>query len=85
MLKLPTQTQKPSRASRAVHKDLDSDIELEDDDEDDHPCGGDGKRLLTTRQVVLASITFHWKKQLNEAEIALQLEETARKLKHLSS
>jgi len=55
-LKLPAQTQKPSRAPRAVHKDkdLDSDIESEDDDEDDHPR--DGKRPLTTRQAVLASV-----------------------------
>ncbi|KAH9957199.1 hypothetical protein BC827DRAFT_1270403 [Russula dissimulans] len=38
-LKQPTQTHKPSRAPRAVHKDkdLDSDIESGDDDEYDHP------------------------------------------------
>ncbi len=56
-LKLPTQTQKPARVRRVVHKDkvLDSDIESEDDD-DDQPRGGDGKRPLTTRQAVLASV-----------------------------
>ena len=56
-LKLPTQTQKPTRVRRAVHKDknLDSDIESEDSD-DDRPRGIDGKRPLTTRQAVLASV-----------------------------
>ncbi|KAH9968272.1 hypothetical protein BC827DRAFT_1381420, partial [Russula dissimulans] len=86
--KLPTRTQKPSRAPHAVHKDkgLDSDIELKDDDENDHPRNGDGKLLLTTCQAVLASgvgsshilfdETSHKKKQLNGAEIALRREET---------
>ncbi|KAH9953497.1 hypothetical protein BC827DRAFT_131418 [Russula dissimulans] len=59
-LKLPTQTEKPSRAPRAIHKakDLDSDIESEDDDDDDDddPYDGDGKRPLTTRQAALASV-----------------------------
>ncbi len=44
---------------RIVHKDkdLDSDIESEDEDDDDeHPRGGEGKRPLTTRQAVLASV-----------------------------
>ncbi|KAH9958477.1 hypothetical protein BC827DRAFT_1269530 [Russula dissimulans] len=52
-LKLPTETQEPSRAPRTIHKDkgLDSDIESEDEDEDDQPHGGDGKRPLTTRDV----------------------------------
>ena len=56
-LKLPTQTQKPTRVRRAVHKDkdLDSDIESEDSDAD-RPRGTDGKRPLTTRQAVLASV-----------------------------
>jgi Ino eighty subunit 2 len=56
-LKLPTQIQKPTRARRAVHKDkaLDSDIESEDSDAD-RPRGADGKRPLTTRQAVLASV-----------------------------
>ncbi|KAI0291270.1 hypothetical protein BC826DRAFT_1106026 [Russula brevipes] len=92
-LKLPTQPQKPPRVRRAVHKDkdLDSGIESEDDD-DEQPR--DGKRPLTTRQAVLASVvgsshvsldeTSRKKKQLNEAEIALRREETARKRKHLS-
>ncbi|KAH9981561.1 hypothetical protein BJV74DRAFT_879232 [Russula compacta] len=95
-LKLPTQTQKPPRVRRTVHKDkdLDSDIESEDDDDDEQPRRGDGKRPLTTRQAVLASVvgashvsldeTSRKKKQLNEAEIALRREETARKRKHLS-
>ncbi|KAI9507129.1 hypothetical protein F5148DRAFT_1276325 [Russula earlei] len=94
-LKLPTQPQKPPRVHRAVpkDKDLDSDIESEDDD-DDIPRSGNGKRPLTTRQAVLASVvgsshvaldeTSRKKKQLNEAEIALRREETARKRKHLS-
>jgi hypothetical protein len=57
-LKQPTQTHKRSRAPRAVHedKDLDSDIEPEVDDEDDHPRDGVGKRPPTTRQVALASV-----------------------------
>ncbi|KAH9962403.1 hypothetical protein BC827DRAFT_219396 [Russula dissimulans] len=57
-LKLPTQTQKPSRAPRAVHKDKDSDsdMESEDDDEYDHPHGQGTKQPLTTRQAVLRSI-----------------------------
>ncbi|KAH9954196.1 hypothetical protein BC827DRAFT_1386910 [Russula dissimulans] len=57
-VQLPTKPQKPSCAPRAVHndKDLDSDIESENDDEDDHPCGGHGKRSLTTRQTVLAGV-----------------------------
>ena len=56
-LKLPTQTLKPARVRRAVHKDkdLDSDVESEDDD-DEHPRDADGKRPLTTRQAVLASV-----------------------------
>jgi Ino eighty subunit 2 len=56
-LKLPTQTQKPTRVRRAVQKDksLDSDIESEDSD-GDRPRGADGKRPLTTRQAVLASV-----------------------------
>jgi Ino eighty subunit 2 len=45
---------------RVVHKDKDfkdSDVESEDDDDDDeHPRGGEGKRPLTTRQAVLASV-----------------------------
>lgn len=43
---------------RTVHKDkdLDSDIESEDDDDDEQPRRGDGKRPLTTRQAVLASV-----------------------------
>ncbi|KAH9957603.1 hypothetical protein BC827DRAFT_1224623 [Russula dissimulans] len=80
-LKLPTQTQEPFRS--------------EDEEEDDHPHGGDGKRPLTTRRVVLTSLgplMFRWsidgtpceEKQLNEAEIALRCEETACKRKHLS-
>ncbi|KAH9959065.1 hypothetical protein BC827DRAFT_1384857 [Russula dissimulans] len=93
-LKLPTQTQKPSRASRAVHKDLDSDIGLEYDDEDDHPHGADGRRPLTTRETVLASVvasshvslveTSRQKEQLNKFEITPRREEAARKRKHLS-
>ncbi|KAH9957206.1 hypothetical protein BC827DRAFT_714941 [Russula dissimulans] len=95
-LKQPTQTHKRSRAPRAVHedKDLDSDIEPEVDDEDDHPRDGVGKRPPTTRQVALASVvgsshvsldeTSRKKKQLNGAEIALRCEEPARKRKHLS-
>jgi hypothetical protein len=45
LLKLPIQTQKPTRVRRAVHKDkeLDSDIEFEDGD-DEQPRGADGKR-----------------------------------------
>jgi hypothetical protein len=41
-LKLPTQTQEPSRALRTIHKDkdLDSDIESEGEEEDDHPHAG---------------------------------------------
>ena len=56
-LKLPTQTQKPIRARRTIHKDkaLDSEIESEDSDAD-RPRGADGKRPLTTRQAVLASV-----------------------------
>jgi hypothetical protein len=56
-LKLPTQTQEPTRALRTIHKDkdLDSDIESEDE-EDDHPHGGDRKRTLRTRRVVLTSL-----------------------------
>jgi Ino eighty subunit 2 len=56
-LKLPTQPQKPARVRRAVHKDkdLNSDVESEDDD-DEQPRGADGKRPLTTRQAVLASV-----------------------------
>jgi hypothetical protein len=48
-LKPPTQTQKPSRAPRAIYKDkdLDSDIESEDDHEDDHFRDGGGKRPLS--------------------------------------
>jgi hypothetical protein len=53
MLKLPTHSQKPSRAPHAV---LDGDIQWEDDDGDDHPSGGDGKRPLTTCQAILASV-----------------------------
>ncbi|KAH9964906.1 hypothetical protein BC827DRAFT_898654 [Russula dissimulans] len=55
---------------------------------------GDGKRPLTTRQAVLASVvrsshvsldeTSCKKKQVNETEITLRREETARKRKHLS-
>jgi hypothetical protein len=45
---------------RAANKDKDfkeSDIESEDEDDDDeHPRGGEGKRPLTTRQAVLASV-----------------------------
>ena len=45
---------------RAATKDKDfkeSDVESEDDDDDDeHPRGGEGKRPLTTRQAVLASV-----------------------------
>jgi hypothetical protein len=67
-LKLPTQTQEPSRAPHTIHKDkgLDSDIESEDEDEDDQPHGGDGKRPLTTRdvkrllQVSLCPLMFRW-------------------------
>jgi len=57
-LPLPTQTQKPPCAPRAVHmdKDFDGVIKSEDDDEDDHPRGGDGKRSLITRQAVLVSV-----------------------------
>ena len=62
-LKLPAQIQKPpARVRRVVHhpkdKDLDSDVESEDEDDDDeHPRGaGEGKRPLTTRQAVLASV-----------------------------
>ena len=59
-LKLPAQTQKPPRVRRAATKDKDfkeSDVESEDDDDDDeHPRGGEGKRPLTTRQAVLASV-----------------------------
>ncbi|KAH9953815.1 hypothetical protein BC827DRAFT_1246133, partial [Russula dissimulans] len=80
-LKLPTQTEKPSRAPRTIHKAkyLDSDIESEDDDDDPHD--GDGKRPLMTRQAALASVdrsshisldeTSRKKKQLNEAKIML--------------
>jgi Ino eighty subunit 2 len=115
MLNLPTQTQKPTRVRRAVHKDksLDSDVESEDSD-GDYPRSTDGKKPLTTRQAVLASVvgslhislgaslrlqdtarfsciwvfltghrgideTSRKTKQLNEAEIALRREETARK------
>jgi len=58
------QTQKPARASRAVHKDLDSDIELEDDDEDDHPCGEDRGRPYVTSMLtsVVGPLTFRWMK-----------------------
>jgi hypothetical protein len=64
-LKPPTQTQEPSRAPRTIHqdKDMDSDIESKDEEEDDHPRGGDGKRPLTTYQVVLVSLgplMFGW-------------------------
>lgn len=60
-LKLPAQTQKPPRVvcRIVVHKDKDlgSDVESEDDDDDDeHPRAGGGKRPLTTRQAVLASV-----------------------------
>jgi hypothetical protein len=44
---------------RVVHKEKnpDSDVESEEDDDDDeHPRGGEGKRPLTTRQAVLASV-----------------------------
>ena len=44
---------------RVVHKekDPDSDLESEEDDDDDEPPrGGEGKRPLTTRQAVLASV-----------------------------
>src|SRR6266851_7329918 len=53
MLKLPTQTQKLAHIHCIMHKDkvLDSDIESEDDD--NKPCGGDGKRLLTMHQAPL--------------------------------
>ena len=52
--KLLTQTPKPAHVRHVVHKDkvLDGDIKSEDDE----PRGGDGIRLLTTRQAVLASI-----------------------------
>ncbi|KAH9957535.1 hypothetical protein BC827DRAFT_1270231 [Russula dissimulans] len=39
-------------------KEFDSDIESENDDEDDHACGGHGKRLLTTRQTLLARVVM---------------------------
>jgi Ino eighty subunit 2 len=59
-LKLPAQTQKPPRVRRAANKDKDfkeSDVESEDDDDDDeHLRVGEGKRPLTTRQAVLASV-----------------------------
>jgi Ino eighty subunit 2 len=44
---------------RVVHKDKDPDSDVEseeDDDDDEHPRGGEGKRPLTTRQAVLASV-----------------------------
>ena len=57
MLKLPTQTQKPTHICCAIHKDKDLDSNIESEDSDaNHPCGTDGKRLLTTCQAVLASI-----------------------------
>ncbi|KAH9958471.1 hypothetical protein BC827DRAFT_1377666 [Russula dissimulans] len=97
-LKLPTQTQEPSRAPRTIHKDkgLDSDIESEGDEEDDHPHGGDGKRPLTPRGVKRCSqvslCPSHVsldempckKEQLNEAVIARRREETPPKRRHLS-
>jgi hypothetical protein len=45
-LKLPTQTQEPSCALRTIHKDkdLNSDIESEDEAEDDHPHGAESGR-----------------------------------------
>ncbi|KAH9958349.1 hypothetical protein BC827DRAFT_1385229 [Russula dissimulans] len=83
---LPTQTQKPPRAPRAVHKDkdLDSNIESEDDDKDEHPRGRDGKATADDTswpcsRAFLGPLTFRRKKQLNEAEIVLRREEKARK------
>lgn len=56
-LKLPAQTQKPApRVRRVIHKDKDLDSDVESEDEDDDPRGGEGKRPLTTRQAVLASV-----------------------------
>jgi Ino eighty subunit 2 len=55
-LKLPAPTQKPVRVRRVVHKDKDLDSDVESEDEDDDPRGGEGKRPLTTRQAVLASV-----------------------------
>ncbi|KAH9956404.1 hypothetical protein BC827DRAFT_1378584, partial [Russula dissimulans] len=63
MLKLPTHSQKPSRAPHAV---LDGDIQWEDDDGDDHPSGGDGKRPLTTCQAILASVVGSSHKRLED-------------------
>ncbi len=57
MLKLPTQTQKPAHVCCVIHKDkvLNSYIESEDNNNDE-PHGGDGKRPLITCQAVLVSI-----------------------------
>ncbi len=57
-LELPTQTQKPAHVRCIVHKDkvLNSNIESEDDNDDDEPHGGDGKRPLTMHQAVLVSV-----------------------------
>jgi hypothetical protein len=55
-LKLPTQTEKPSRTPRAIRKvKFDSDIELEDNND---PHDGDGKQPLTVmiRQAALAGV-----------------------------
>jgi hypothetical protein len=62
-----TQTQKPTRVRRAVHKDqtFDSDMESEDSD-GDRPRGTDGKRPLTTRQAVLAT---RWRASLGCCEL----------------
>ena len=52
-----TQTQKPTRVRHAVHKDQTFDSNMDSEGSDgDRPRGTDGKRPLTTRQAVLASV-----------------------------
>ena len=59
MLKLPAQTQKSPCVRRAIYKDKYSnkgDVESEDEDEEDeHTRGGEGKRPLTACQAALAA------------------------------
>jgi len=90
----PTRTPAPEDFSHNFR-----DIESEDeDDQDEHSVStslaGPSSRPMTTRQAVLASVvdsthvslseSSRKKKPLNEAEIALRREETARKRRNLS-